>query len=184
MTLSAGEAARRKPRRVRLRARTAPPVPLRKARRETVGMTSPLLSRSAGRRRDALHLQAHRPVDGDGLPAEGAEAEMAVAAGQVQPLDHAGLDAGRVLPAAELERLEPVVDYYLAGAHRRRELGPDAEVTHVVVGAHLVALADAAASGVVHVHEHERAALVRLLHDAVDDVGGVDAPAVVAAGED
>src|SRR3990170_475450 len=83
MMLSAGAAARRKPRRVRLRARTAPPVPLRKARRETVGMASPLLSRSAGRREDALHLQAHRPVDGDGLPAERAEAEMAVAAGQV-----------------------------------------------------------------------------------------------------
>ena len=109
---------------------------------------------------------------------------MAVAAGQVQPLDHAGLDAGWVFPAAELERLKAVVDDHLAGPHRRRELGPDAEITHVVVGAHLVALADAAGGGVVHVHEHERAALVRLLHDAVDDVGGVNAPAVVAAGED
>src|SRR3989304_6500249 len=100
MMLSAGEAARRKPRRVRLRARTAPPVPLRKVRRETVGMTSPPLSRSAGRRRDALHLQAHRPVDGDGLPAERAEAEMAVAAGQGEPLDPAGAAAGWGLPGA------------------------------------------------------------------------------------
>src|SRR3970282_1915402 len=116
MMLSAGAAARRKPRRVRLRARTAPPVPLRKARRETVGMASPLLSRSAGRRGDALHLQAHRPVDGDGLPAEGTEAEMAVAAGQVEPLAHAGLDHGWGFPAAELERLQPVVDDHLAGA--------------------------------------------------------------------
>src|SRR3989304_1077211 len=157
MILSAGEAARRKPRRVRLRARTAPPVPLRKARRETVGMASPLLSRSAGWRGGALHLQAHRPVDGDGLPAEGAKAEMAVAAGQVQPLDHAGLDTGRGLPAAELERLPAVAEDHLAGAHRRRELGPDTEVAHVVVGAYLVALADAAGGGVVHVHEHERA---------------------------
>src|SRR4030067_3033990 len=110
MMLPAGEAAKRKPRRVRLRARTAPPVPLRKVRRETVGMTSPLLWRSAGRRRDALHLQTHRPVDGDGLPAEGAEAEMAVAAGQVQPLDHARLDAGRGLPAAGLGRRPDRVD--------------------------------------------------------------------------
>src|SRR3990170_17599 len=100
MMLSAGEATRRKPRRVRLRARTAPPVPLRKVRRETVGTASPPLSSAV----HPLHLQAHRPVDGDGLPAEGAEAEMAVAASQVQPLDHAGLDAGWVFPAAELER--------------------------------------------------------------------------------
>src|SRR3990170_8793878 len=102
MMLSAGVAAKRKPRRVRLRARTAPPVPLRKARRETVGMASPPLSSAVG----SLHLQAHRPVDGDGLPAEGAEAEVAVSAGQLQPLDHARLDAGRVSPAAELERLK------------------------------------------------------------------------------
>src|SRR3972149_847531 len=151
MMLSAGEAARRKPRRGRLRARTAPPVPLRKGRRETVGMTSPLLWRSAGRRRDALHLQTHRPVDGDGLPAEGAEAEMTVAAGQVQPLDHARLDAGWVLPAAEQERRKAVVDDHLAGPHRGRELGPDAEITHIVVGAHLIALADATGTGVIHV---------------------------------
>src|SRR3989304_5409022 len=110
MMLSAGEATRRKPRRVRLRARTAPPVPLRKGRRGTGGLTSPLLWGSAGRRRDAFHLQAHRPVDGDRLPAEGAETEMAVAAGQVQPLDHARFDAGRVLPAAGPERLKAAVD--------------------------------------------------------------------------
>src|SRR3970040_1909991 len=113
MKLSAGEAARRKPRRVRLRARTAPPVPLRKVRRETGGMTSPLRSRSAGRRGDTLHLQAHRPVDGDRLPAEGAEAEMAVAAGQVQPLDHARLGAGGGFPAAEMEPLQDIVVEYL-----------------------------------------------------------------------
>src|SRR3989304_7611987 len=100
MTLSAGEAARRKPRRVRLRARTAPPVPLRNVRRETVGMASPLLSGAV----HPLYLQAHRPVYGDGLPAKGAEAEMAVAAGQVQPLHHAGLDAGRGLAVLQLAR--------------------------------------------------------------------------------
>src|SRR3989304_2099185 len=98
MMLSAGVAARRKPRRGRLRARTGPPGPLGKAGRG----------------------------GGDGLPGERAEAEMAVAAGQVQPLDHAGLDTGRVLPAAELERLKAVVDDHLAGGHRRRELSPDA----------------------------------------------------------
>src|SRR3990172_3775696 len=122
--LSAGEAARRKPRRVRLRARTAPPLPLRNVRRDRAGMPSPLLSSAV----HPLHLQADGPIDGDGLPAEGAEAEMAVAAGQVQPLHHAGLDAGRVLPAAELERLDAVVYYNLPLPHRRRELGPDTEI--------------------------------------------------------
>src|SRR3990172_10241675 len=87
-------------------------------------------------------------VDGDGLPALGAEAEVAVAAGQVEPLDHARLGVGGVLPAGEHEGLVAVVDDELAGADRGRDLGPDIEAALVVVGADEVAFADLAGGGV------------------------------------
>src|SRR5512134_3856147 len=89
------------------------------------------------------HVHHHAAVGGDGLPVPGAVLEVAVTAGHMEPLDHAGLDVCLSVPVLVLVRLEAVVDDDLAGADRRRELGGGNEGADIAGERDAVAVVDA-----------------------------------------
>src|SRR3990172_8081242 len=76
------------------------------------------------------------------LPFGGPVLEVAVATGEVQPLEHPRLEVVHVPPLLELVRLPAVVDDDLAGANRGRHLRFDDHASHVVEDVDLLAIGD------------------------------------------
>src|SRR3990172_3254528 len=129
-----------------------------------------------------LDVDGHRAVYGDRLPMKRPVFEVPVAAGQVEPLDHAGLDVSLGVPPFVHVRLEAVVDDDLVWADGGRQLCRYERCSGIVEDADQIAVLDAPLLRLGVVNEHERLAAVGVLDDVIGQVHGVDAPAVVAAG--
>src|ERR1017187_2218805 len=113
-------------------------------------------------------------VHRDGLPFSQRVIDVAVAAGEADPLHHAGLDFVGALPVAVLVTVPTVVGDHLAGAHRGRNLGPRRERSDVVVHRDQVVVLHVATGGIDGGHLDEGLAPMRLEDHRICLVHGGD----------